>query len=862
MDVILAHKQLDFDALAAMIAAQKLYPDSVPVIDSKSNHYIQEFLALYKDRLSLRRPQELESGSINRVILVDTHDLRRTGTLGERLSTVSGLEVVIYDHHPYTGPKGPGIFIEQLGASTTLLVEEIAKLGLPLSSFEATLFALGIYEDTGSLLFENTTVRDVRAVAYLLEQKAQLGIVAEYLRKPLSEEQKILLQEILNHGQTEYIQGVPVYFSCTEVKDYVGGLAMLAHRVGELVGAEIWFLLVKMENRLYVIGRSRGNGLAVNKIVKAFGGSGHAKAASVTLKNADYADVLSKLRREIDGHIQRPIYARDIMSYRVKTVEPETRLSEVQQILLRYGHTGVPVTKDKKIVGIISRRDVEKSIKHGLEHAPVKGFMTTNVITVEGNASLDEVQRLMIHHDIGRLPVVENGEIIGIISRSDVLRYIHGGAVPNEEALVRARSQAMRQEILELLQRLPAEIRKILKVVQDVAQEENVSVYLVGGFVRDLLLLAPTQDLDLVVEGDGLNFASALLARLQEGSLTSHSQFGTAHISLPDNIHTDIASTRWEYYAYPGALPQVEESSLKEDLSRRDFTINSMAICLNAERYGELVDYYGGMRDLQQGEIRFLHNLSFIDDPTRIIRAIRFACRYNYQLAKETLQALKTALATGLIRNLSLERFTEELMLIYQEENYLKMGSYLLDLGVYKEWFGQELNWYYNLADKMESQGWPLLIRWLNSLSRMKDEEAALVMARLRLTRWLREYTREYLRLRTALKNSSRTLRETDALLLHTPAWLVVVLAREPELAESLNNYQQALQKIKMVSDGKSLLALGLRSGPRIGQILSLIRQAWLEGEITSANEEDKLVQKLVAADSLSADSTLKEEKI
>jgi len=857
MDVILAHKQLDFDALAAMVAAQKLYPDSVPVIDSKSNHYIQEFLALYKDRLSLRKPQDLEIGSIARVILVDTYDLRRTGTLGEKLSKISNLEVVIYDHHPYTGPQGPGIFIEQVGACTTLLVEKAAKLGLPLSSFEATLFALGIYEDTGSLLFENTTVRDVRAVAHLLEQGAQLGIVSEYLRKPLTEEQKVLLQDILNHGQTEHIQGVPVYFSCTEVKEYIGGLAMLAHRVGELVGADIWFLLVKMENRLYVIGRSRGNGFAVNKIVKAFGGSGHAKAASVTLKNTESADVLSKLRLEIERHIQRPLYARDIMSYRVKTVSPETKLSEVQQILLRYGHTGVPVINDKKLIGIISRRDVEKSIKHGLEHAPVKGFMTTNVVTVEGGASLDEVQRLMIHYDIGRLPVIENGEVVGIISRSDVLRFIHGGAVPNEEALVRARSLAMRQEILELLQRLPEKFRQLIETVQEVAGEEQCSVYLVGGFVRDLLLLAPTQDLDLVVEGSGLKFASALLTRLGEGELTLHSHFGTAHISLPDNIHIDIASTRWEYYAFPGALPQVEESSLKEDLSRRDFTINSMAICVNTDRYGELVDYYGGMRDLQQGEIRFLHNLSFIDDPTRIIRAIRFACRYNYQLVKETLKALKTALATGLIKNLSLERFTDELMLIYQEENYLKMGCLLVDLGVYKEWFGRDLNWYYNESDENESQSWSLAGRWLLSLSRMKDEEVDLVLERLRLTRWLRENTREYRRLRSALKNSSRTLRQTDLLLVHTPAWLVTLLAREPELGELLHTYQAALKKIKMVTDGRRLLAFGLRPGPQIGQILNRIRQAWLEGEIASASEEEKLVQKLVAADSI-----LKEEKI
>ncbi|MHB8124129.1 MAG: CBS domain-containing protein [Desulfitobacteriaceae bacterium] len=849
MNIILAHKQLDFDALASMVAAQKIFPDSVLIMEGKSNPYVQDFLALSKDQLPLRKPQDLKIELITQVILVDTHDMRRTGSIGEQLIHVTDLEVKIYDHHPYTGPVGPLICIEPVGACTTLLVEKLAELGLPLSSFEATLFALGIYEDTGSLLFENTTVRDVRAVAYLLEQGAHLGVVAEYLRKPLTEDQKVLLQKILDHGQTEYIQGVPVYFSYAEIREYVGGLALLAHRVGELEGAETWFLLVKMENRLYIIGRSRGNGLPVNQIVQAFGGSGHAKAASATLKNVEGADVLEKLRKEIGGCVQRPFLARDVMSFRVKTVSPETKLTEIQQILLRYGHTGVPVTEEKKLVGIISRRDVEKAIKHGLKHAPVKGFMTTNVITVEGSASLDEVQRLMVHYDIGRVPVVEDGKIVGIISRSDVLRLVHGGAVPNEEALVRERSHAIRQDILELIQRLPNNIQELLETIGDVAKEKLCSVYLVGGFVRDLLLLLPTQDLDFVVEGSGLQFASALIKRLPEGKLTLHSQFGTARISFPDDTHLDIASTRWEYYASPGALPQVEESCLKEDLSRRDFTINAMAICINVERYGELIDYYGGMRDLQQGVIRFLHNLSFIDDPTRIMRAIRFANRYNYQLAKETLKALKTALGTGLIKNLSLERFTEELMLIFQEKNYLRMGCSLVELGVFAEWFGKNLNWFFYESEKAESESSPLVVRWLTSLSKMENEEVNIVLDKLRLTRSLREETRNYIRLRTALKGSSWTLGQADHLLVRTPAWLVTLLARESELQELLFAYQAALANMRINIDGNRLLTLGVKPGPQIGKIISRIRQAWLEGEIDSPLGEEELVRRLLETD-------------
>jgi tRNA nucleotidyltransferase (CCA-adding enzyme) len=434
MIAILTHRQMDFDALASMVAAQKLYPQSVMVVDGKSNPYVQDFMALAKDRLPFQRLQDIDWAEVHKIVLVDTHDLNRA--VGLKLdNALDKIPIEIFDHHPYEGPIVKGMYIEGLGSCATLLVEKLEAMEIPLSSFEATLFALGIYDDTGSLLFESTTVRDINAVAYLLKQGANLGVVAEYLRKPLTDEQKDLLQQLLNRGETEFFEGLPVYISSAESADYIGGLALLAHRVGEMEGAETLFLVVHMENRIYLVGRSRGRGLPVNLIVQAFGGAGHPRAASATLKNAALEEVLHRLRRELWNRAQSPNLVKDIMSYPVKVVSPEMKLNEVEQILLKYGHTGVPVAQDTKLVGIISRRDVEKALKHGLEHAPVKGFMTKDVITVESSASWEEVQRIMVQHDIGRVPVLEEGKIVGIVSRSDILRLVHGSAVPTEAAL-------------------------------------------------------------------------------------------------------------------------------------------------------------------------------------------------------------------------------------------------------------------------------------------------------------------------------------------------------------------------------------------------------------------------------------------
>lgn len=845
MDIILAHRQIDFDALASMVAAQKLYPNSVLVMDGKPNIYVQDFLAVSRDQLPFRKPQDINLDEVSKVILVDTHDLLRVGVFGEKIAKTPRIEVEIYDHHPYIGELKPGVVIEYVGACATLLVEKLAGLRLPLSSFESTLIAIGIYDDTGSLLFESTTVRDVRAVAYLLEQGANLSVIANYLRRPLVDEQKELLQQLLDRGQTEFFDGLPVYFSYAETQDYVGGLALLAHRVGELEGAETWFLLVKMENRIYLVGRSRGNGLPVDQIVQVFGGAGHPRAASATLKEAELAEVLEKLRQVIESRAKRPHLIRDMMSYPVKTVSQETKLGDVEQILLRYGHTGVPVTEDKCLVGIISRRDVDKAIKHGLQHAPVKGFMTTNVITVDAESTWDEVQRVMVQHDIGRLPVVEDGNVIGIVSRSDVLRLVHGGAVPMEAQLVKERSIAKRQDIMELILRLPQDVQKIFEAVRDTAEEEKCAVYLVGGFVRDLLLTFPTQDLDFVVEGRGGHFARLLMQRLPLGKLTQHEQFGTAQINFPDGSHLDIASTRWEYYSSPGALPQVEESCLKDDLFRRDFTINSMAICLNSQRFGELVDYYGGMRDLMQGEIRLLHKISFIDDPTRMLRAIRFAERYQFHLAKETNEAVNTALETGVLTKLSIERFTEEIMLIYKEKNYLAMGQALIRSGLFKAWFGVEYHWNFDLKDIAHCATWSLELRWLISLSKMDSEHIAKLLERVCLNKSLRNETMAFVHLREALRKPM-SVNEMDRLLIHSSEQVVMVLGRDERINKQVINYLDAVAKINMSLDGKSLLEMGVSRGPVIGEILEQVRGAWLEGRITTLEEERTLVQNLL----------------
>jgi tRNA nucleotidyltransferase (CCA-adding enzyme) len=354
-----------------------------------------------------------------------------------------------------------------------------------------------------------------------------------------------------------------------------------------------------------------------------------------------------------------------------------------------------------------------------------------------------------------------------------------------------------------------------------------------------------------VVEGDGHAFAKALYERLNQGQLVLHEQFGTARIEFPDGSHLDVAKSRWEYYAFPGALPQVEESRLRDDMFRRDFTINAMAIAINSPHYGELVDYYGGLRDLKQGEIRFLHNLSFIEDPTRIVRAVRFAGRYNFHLAKETSEGINTALKTGILHKLSIERFTEEVILLLHEQNFGIMGECLVKLGVFREWFATDLPWdFSHPAIKTEVV---LEKKWLIALHKMDKNQVNIVLEKLRLTKDLKMITVKFFEaleglttfalLKTTSKSgSSIPLRTLDEYLSSVPTMIIDVLLLNESLKRPIEDYRRALEQMKLSLDGADLICLGVKEGPEVGQTLREIRYAWLEGRIHSAEEERELV--------------------
>ncbi|MBC7247726.1 MAG: CBS domain-containing protein [Actinobacteria bacterium] len=685
MDVILGHVNVDFDALASMVAAKKLYPEAVMVFAGSVNRNVREFIALHGDVLEFMDPRSLDREAIRRLIVVDNRIADRLGEFRD-LPGREGVEVFVYDHHPPSphDMKGVKDYGEPQGATITVLLKIIRRKRMAITPFEATLFALGIHEDTGSLTFAGTTPDDADALAYLMREGANLSVIVHFLGKRMSPAQHELMKRFISDLRQYRINGVMVTVARARMDGYVEGASMVAGRLAELENLDVLFTLAEMQKRVVVVGLSRLHQVDVDEVLSGLGGGGHAKAGSAVMKGYRLDRAEKELLSLLEAKVRPLVTAREIMSGPVKTVSEDTPIIEASRRMELTGHTAFPVVDGRgDLVGMISRKDLDKAGHHGLGHAPVKGFMTRVLIAVDEDASLQEIQTLMTENAIGRVPVVREGRVVGIVTRKDLVRALHGADYLRGFAPPQRSTGYNRSEIIELMQRqLPGEVQGILRTISRVAEEGRYDAFLVGGVVRDLLLGVPNLDLDIVVEGEGIEFARRVARELQ-ARVRSHRKFGTAVIILPHGRRIDVATARTEFYEYPAALPTVEISSIRQDLYRRDFTINAMAVALSGERFGELLDYFGGLRDLEKRQVRVLHNLSFVEDPTRIFRGVRFEQRYGFRLESQTEILARRAVEMEIVGRLTNARVRDELVDIFCEPLPLPLKALerLEDLG-------------------------------------------------------------------------------------------------------------------------------------------------------------------------------------
>jgi tRNA nucleotidyltransferase (CCA-adding enzyme) len=871
---------MDFDSLAAQFGVTKLNPSARMILGFPLTGNVRDFVTLYRSSMPISQIKYIDLSRVTKVFIVDCQHLERLDETAKALIAPEGrnLPFTIYDHHD-PAPEGlgcraqPDSIIEKVGAATSIVVDEICKRQIALTPFEATILAIGIYEDTGCLTYGGTTAKDGRCLAFLLQSGADLAIINDFIHAKMNDEQTELLQDLLKELRVFHVHGTKLVIAQTTREKYIDGLAALTRKLLEIESADAAFTVVRMRDRIHVVGRSDNRAVDVRLVVREFGGDGHPGAGSAIVRKGNVEATCERVEGILRSEVRPQKLAEEIMRSPVRTVLPTVSMDEAGRIMTRHGLDGLIVALDDRAVGVVSRRDIDQATHHKLGHAPVQGFMSKPVISIAPKTPLTQIQQRMVERDIGRLPVIDaEGRILGVVSRHEVLKTLYGanaGTLFGWRSPVNWHGERNISNFGAQLNSTSEPVVHLSKKVGETAASLNMVAYAVGGFVRDLILDIPNFDLDYVIEGDAIRLAQ----RMQEqhhNELTvvaTYERFQTATLEYQaqGTRMVDFSTARTEFYEYPAALPTVEPSSLDQDLMRRDFTINALAICLNPDRYGELIDEFGGLEDIRKKVIRVLHPFSFIEDPTRIIRAVRFAARLNFKLDGETCEQAKHAISIGIFDNLGGVRIRDELRLILESPHRLRGLELLSGLGAKLGYLDSELEYNHATARAIRRaerllERYKLKDEWLVYLglllSSLPEPRVGAVFERLHMKNDEKEIISKGLSVRFELPQIFEELSRSEHALKNSEIYRLLHGKQDESLAivaclanpgspvrRMIRVYLDKLEKTKVELNGNDLVSMGFTQGPQIGEALEALLNARLDGEIKSREEELQFVR-------------------
>lgn len=956
MELVFAHNNMDFDSLSAQFALTKLYPGCKMVLGYPLTGNLRSFISLNRSYLPIVEVKYVDLSKVTRFFLVDCQHFDRLDSGVRKLmeendqsasssqsaskshsasppqTPIEALKLcrplTIFDHHERDKDSLMSLAtedsqVEVVGSATTILVEKIRKKKIALTQFDATLLAIGIFEDTGCLTYAGTTARDAECVAFLIQHGADLSVVREYIRPKIEQEQVALLEDLLRAAQVINVQGHKFVVATAHVPKYVEELASITRQLLDLEAVDGAFTVVHMKDRVHVVGRADPRVISVKPVVQAFGGDGHPGAGSAVVKGGNVREIAERIKTILQEQTPPQPLARDLMVSPVRTIKSNVSMDEAGRMMLRYGLDGLLVAEGEDLVGVVSRRDIDQSSHHKLGHAKVSGFMSKPVICVSQDTPLSKIQELMVAEDIGRLPVLdENKKLVGLVSRRDVLNSLfgahyarqenaaaqrgssagtgsgmeegfspalsgpktgagdHSGAGSDAHSDAFSRAGRPNKNLSDKLAHVDSDTAWLCRTIGETAQELGMSAYAVGGFVRDLLLDVPNFDLDYVIEGSAQKLAQRLL-ELYPNRLTlaaTHDRFQTATLvyrsenaavadsGSVDNIsvdssssqqqverEVDLSTARTEFYEFPAALPEVEASKLEQDLLRRDFTINALAVCVNPERFGDLTDHFNGLQDLERKIVRILHPFSFIEDPTRMVRAARFAGRLGFHLDAKTKEQARRASQMGIFDDLGGVRIKAELKMILESPQRLRALNLLAEqsgnlcyLDSHLE-YGDGVRKTIRRAERLlgrysVDEPWVVYLGAL--LSELPPERVPGVLERLMLTNHQKEVIESGLELHRFMPSSIGEMKRSELYeMLHGRAREALAIAAAAgqvgtDFRRSIKLYLEELADTKLDITGADLIASGLKPGPKIGEALKHVLAERLDGQVRGREQE------------------------
>ncbi len=877
--LITCHINADWDALAAIIAASKLYPNSLLVypgsMEKELNAYFNDFINVFYSFVQIK---EIDPEDIERIVIVDTCQASRVAHI-EKFLQKDGIEVHIYDHHQKTNDCINSTLhkYKAYGSTCSILVQELKKQKIEISSQDATIIGAGIYEDTGSFKYSSTTKQDFNAAAWLYKRGMDVEAISALLKNNLTSTHIKVLHDLLANANMHALGNNCLTISQASADHFIGDFAVIVQRFMEMEVCDVLFAIGILADKIQVVARSRISNIDVGKVCKVLGGGGHNFAAAASVKSMPLAEIKEVIFREIYAQMNPNRTAQDLMSSPARGIEENMSIHDAKIVMNRYGLKASPVFTDNTLnsVGILDEQTASRAVSHGLGDMPVRIYMQPYPSLANFETPLQEIMDIIIGEKQRLVPVIdEKNNTVGVVTRTDIINmFVHdNGNIPLPKT-ERKKEYSLNRA---LQNRLPRYLNNVLKVASELADKFEVPVYAVGGFVRDVLLARPSadlDDLDLVVEGDGIDFARELSKKLK-GRVREHHTFLTAIVIFNDadgvERRVDVATARLEYYLYPAALPTVELSSIKMDLFRRDFTINAMAIRLNSDKYSILVDFFGGQEDIQRKKIRVLHSLSFVEDPTRIIRAIRFAVRYKFQLDEQAIRLIKNSLELKMIDKLSGSRIMHELSIIFNEKNalacieemdrlnILKAISPMFELTEAKHELLSKvkkvLEWYQllYLTEKIDLQ----TIYLLAFASKRSITETKKMLDRLYLPDTFKQ---EYLALREQIgkalplvtawkRKKNRKISELCTILEKIPLnGLLYLMARSPakDGDRNISLYINRWRLIEADIRGADLIKLGFIPSPIFSKVLHKVRCAKLDSEVNDKQEQIELAKKI-----------------
>ncbi|HKJ71475.1 MAG TPA: CBS domain-containing protein [Gammaproteobacteria bacterium] len=883
--VVTSHPNADLDALGSMVAACRLHPEAAAVWSQGAEPQAAALLRwLGDDAPAVLDAGRVDPAAITTLIIVDSRDPERLGPFAA-VARDPGVRLVVYDHHGADGgdlPAHAELMASQAGSNTSGMAAALAEAGVQVTPAEATVMAAGVYEDTGMLTYPGVTCEDFRAAAWLLERGADLALVGRLLRRELSPEQVGLFHRLLENARRVAGLRHPVLLAAVADPDQVQDAAGVVQRVMDSIDSGAFLALVQQGNRVFAIGRASPEGPDMGAVMGDLGGGGHAHAGSASLPGVPLAEARERAEAALRRQDGLAVTAGEAASRPVHSLPSGLTLDQAAERIGRYPLSRMPVVDgDGRPVGWVDQGLLGRARAHGLGGQSLADYVAP-LPTLAPEDSLHAAETWILDRDYPLVGVVEGERLAAVLTRSDLVRNWREGSrdVPGPAS----RAGGGRRDLSgRLRQMLDEATVQALRDLGGLAAEHGLRAFLVGGLVRDLILHRSNTDVDIAVEGDAIALAEDFAGRFG-WHVHAHRRFGTAVLKGPGGHRFDLATSRIEHYPYPAALPEVEAGSIKADLFRRDFAINALAVELDGKRFGRLLDPFGGLQDIRQGVIRVLHSLSFVEDPTRIVRAVRFEAELGFRLDEASERLVRNAVELDLPARLSGHRLFRELRYLLSVAvpgaprpgegeggvNSPAAGvDRLCQLGMLRFFHpdlagdaaraavaraaaGEEvLDWYRLLYREEVPAAWQVLTLLLLWALDPEELEATLAGFDLR-GRDAEGLARD----RERAGAFARDVRQEDAaaddiaLFEHLEALSLegllacMAASEDHKVRAGISHYLQHLRGIRAALDGSDLQALGVPQGPAVGAWLAALTRARIRGEVHDAEDERALVRK------------------